>query len=125
MINVSFIIPVYNVEQYVHRCFMSLLIQESAEANIECVVVDDCSPDRSMIIVNQVISNYKGNIQFKVLTHDKNYGLSAARNTGLKHATGDYIFFVDLEGDEKDPKIKYTLDNIANLCDEFRILGSY
>ena len=124
MINVSFIIPVYNVEQYVHRCFMSLLIQESAEANIECVVVDDCSPDRSMIIVNQVISNYKGNIQFKVLTHDKNYGLSAARNTGLKHATGDYIFFVDSDDYLMPDSLQYFLDNLKENPDVEMIVGN-
>ena len=51
--------------------------------------------------------------------------LTKIESRPAKTKLGDYIFFVDLEGDEKDPKIKLTLDNIANLCDEFRILGSY
>lgn len=51
--------------------------------------------------------------------------LTKIESRPAKTKLGDYIFFVDLEGDEKDPKIKFTLDNIANLCDEFRILGSY
>lgn len=120
----SFIIPIYNVEQYVHRCFMSLLIQESAEANIECVVVDDCSPDRSMNIVNQIISDYKGNIQFKVLTHDKNRGLSAARNTGLKHASGDYIFFVDSDDYLMPDILQYFLDNLKENPDVKMVIGN-
>lgn len=124
MINVSFIIPIYNVEQYVHRCFMSLLAQESAEANIECVVVDDCSPDSSMIIVNQIISDYKGNIQFKVLTHDKNRGLSAARNTGLEHATGDYIYFVDSDDYLIPDSLHYFLDNLKKCPDVEMVIGN-
>lgn len=124
MINVSFIIPIYNVELYVHRCFMSLLIQESAEANIECVVVDDCSPDRSMNIVNQIISSYKGNIKFKVLSHDKNRGLSAARNTGLKHATGDYIYFVDSDDYLMPGSLLYFLDNMKEFPDVEIVIGN-
>jgi len=124
MIKVSFIIPIYNVEQYVYRCFMSLLTQESAEANIECVVVDDCSPDRSVNIVNQIISDYKGNIQFKVLTHDKNRGLSAARNTGLKHATGDYVFFVDSDDYLMPDSLQYFLDNLKVYPDVDIVMGN-
>ena len=124
MINVSYIIPIYNVEQYVHRCFMSLLTQETAEAHIECVVVDDCSPDRSMNIVNQIISDYKGNIQFKVLTHDKNRGLSAARNTGLKHATGDYVFFVDSDDYLMPDGLQCFLDNLKAYPDVDIVMGN-
>ncbi len=51
--------------------------------------------------------------------------LTKIESRPAKTKLGDYIFFVDLEGDEKDSKIKLTLENIANLCDEFRILGSY
>lgn len=124
MINVSFIIPIYNVEQYVHRCFMSLLAQETAEANIECVVVDDCSPDSSMNIVNQIVSDYEGNIQFKVLTHDKNRGLSAARNTGLKHAAGDYIYFVDSDDYLMPNSLQYFLDNLKVYPDVDIVMGN-
>ncbi len=124
MINVSYIIPIYNVEQYVHRCFMSLLTQGSAGANIECVFVDDCSPDKSMNIVNQIISDYKGNIQFKVLTHDKNRGLSAARNTGLKHATGDYIFFVDSDDYLMPDSLQYLLGYLKENPDVEMVIGN-
>ncbi len=124
MINVSYIIPIYNVEQYVHRCFMSLLTQGSTGANIECVVVDDCSPDRSMNIVNQIISDYKGNIQFKVLTHDKNRGLSAARNTGLKHATGDYIYFIDSDDYLMPDSLQYFLGYLKENPDVEMVIGN-
>jgi glycosyltransferase involved in cell wall biosynthesis len=103
---------------------MSLLTQGSAGANIECVVVDDCSPDRSMNIVNQIISDYKGNIQFKVLTHDKNRGLSAARNTGLKHAAGDYIYFVDSDDYLMPNSLQYFLDNLKVYPDVDIVMGN-
>jgi glycosyltransferase involved in cell wall biosynthesis len=103
---------------------MSLLAQETAEANIECVVVDDCSPDSSMNIVNQIISDYEGSIQFKVLTHDKNRGLSAARNTGLKHAAGDYIYFVDSDDYLMPNSLQYFLDNLKVYPDVDIVMGN-
>lgn len=92
---ISIIIPVYNVEQFVKRCLESVIMQKSADVGLECVIVDDCCTDNSMTIVRQLISDYNGSIIFKVIEHERNRGLSAARNTGLDVSTGDYLLFVD------------------------------
>lgn len=93
---ISVIIPVYKVEKYIRRCLESVIDQESDGFNIECLIVDDCSPDGSMMIVNDIINNYYGSvISFKIIRHDVNKGLSAARNTGIDASTGDFLFFID------------------------------
>ncbi|MCD8295941.1 MAG: glycosyltransferase [Prevotella sp.] len=90
---VSIIIPIYNVADYVSSCIKSVM--EQTYQDIECILVDDCGNDDSMEICNKLISSYQGNINFITLHHEKNRGLSAARNTGTKAATGDYIFYLD------------------------------
>ena len=87
----SIIIPVYNVEKYIVNCLNSVANQ--LYDDIECIIVDDCSPDNSMIHVASFLEQYEGKIIFKIVTHEKNQGLSAARNSGVKIATGDYLFF--------------------------------
>lgn len=91
---ISIIVPIYNVELYVEDCLKSVMNQ-SYDGHIECVVVDDCGTDGSMEIVEKLVSDYKGSITFKILHHTHNRGLSAARNTGMDAAIGDYYFFLD------------------------------
>lgn len=95
MLCISVIIPVYNVEKYVRRCLMSVIEQENCGANLECVIIDDCSLDNSVEVIQSVIGEYDGNITFFFLKHEQNKGLSVARNTGIDAAHGDYVFFVD------------------------------
>lgn len=93
---VSVIIPVYNVEKFIYRCLQSVINQDCDGFCIECVLVDDASPDKSMDIVQEIIKNYRGNtVSFIVLHHNVNKGLSVARNTGTMAATGDYVFYLD------------------------------
>ena len=93
---ISVIIPVYKVEKYVRRCIESVIAQECDKFNVECIIVDDCTPDGSMAIVQDVIDNYQGtSVSFNVLHHEVNKGLSNARNSGIKVATGDFLFFID------------------------------
>ncbi|MBO6252519.1 MAG: glycosyltransferase family 2 protein [Bacteroidaceae bacterium] len=91
---VSIIVPVYNVEPYVENCIRSVMNQ-SYGGPMECIVVDDCGADNSMCIVEKLITEYKGPVSFKLLHHEHNRGLSAARNTGMDAAIGDYLFFLD------------------------------
>lgn len=100
-IKVSIIIPVYNVEEYVERCLRSVVSQ--TYNNLECIIVDDASPDSSMSVVASFVESYKGNIPFSIIHHPENQGLSVARNTGTSHATGDYIFYLDSD-DEITPE---------------------
>lgn len=86
---VSVIVPVYNVEKYLEQCLNSILGQ--TYKNLEIIVVDDGSTDSSSKIINE----YKKKDSRIVVISQKNQGLSAARNTGIKKAQGDYIMFVD------------------------------
>lgn len=95
MVSISIIIPVYNVEQYICRCIQSIMNQEECGVQLECIIVDDSSPDNSIQIVNSCLNGYNGNIVFLIEQHPHNMGVSAARNTGIKLAKGDYLFFID------------------------------
>ena len=90
---VSIIIPVFNVAPYIKRCLDSVVAQSFQD--IECILVDDCGTDNSKEIVQQYIDNYQGQIQFKFIHHKENLGQSAARNTGIQVATGEWLFFLD------------------------------
>ena len=92
--SLSIILPVYNVEKYLERCFMSIFSQEAYLNNIEVVVVDDCSLDRSIEIA-ELWRRKHSNI--RICSHEINRGLGAARNTGIRHATHDYIWFIDTD----------------------------
>lgn len=93
---VSVIIPVYKVEEYIRRCVQSVIDQDCNGFSIECILVDDASPDKSMDIVREMVENYQGNtVSFVMLHHDVNQGISAARNTGTRVAKGDYFFYMD------------------------------
>lgn len=91
---ISIIIPVYNVEQYIVECLESVAAQ-TYQGDIECIIVDDCGNDKSIDIANKYINAYEGPIKFKIYHRKENGGLSAARNSGLQIATGDYIYFLD------------------------------
>lgn len=117
MLNFSIIIPIYNVEAYVEHCIESIFAQDSAEAEIECLIIDDCSPDGSMAIVRRMVEAYKGPITFRMLTHERNRGLSAARNTGIENATGDYILFIDSDDYLTPGSIQYFVNNLRKYPD--------
>lgn len=85
---ISFIVPVYNVETKLQKCIESILGQEEKE--IELLLVDDGSTDRS----GEICDRYKENKKVKVY-HNVNQGVSKTRNFGIEHATGKYIIFVD------------------------------
>lgn len=91
MVKLSIIIPVYNVEQYLEKCLQSCLSQDIPHKEYEIIVVNDGSPDGSLHIAERIASN---STNVSVISQE-NGGLSAARNTGLKVAKGEYIWFVD------------------------------
>lgn len=87
----SIIVPVYNVADYLPKCLDSLLAQDLLQNDYEIIVVNDGSTDNSGDIAQQYADKY-ANI---TLINQSNQGLSGARNTGIKHANGEYIQFVD------------------------------
>lgn len=86
---VSVVVPVYKAEAYITRCIESILAQ--TYNNLELILVDDGSPDQSGRICDEYTEI---DCRVKVI-HTPNQGVSCARNTGIDHATGDYLMFVD------------------------------
>lgn len=86
---ISVIVPVYKVEQYLGRCVDSILAQ--TYQNTEILLVDDGSPDNCPKMCEEYVKKYP-NIR---VFHQENKGLSGARNTGIDHAKGDYLAFLD------------------------------
>lgn len=95
---ISIIVPVYNVEKYIHRCIDSIISQNLTDW--ECILVDDGSPDNCPSICDEYA---KKDFRIKVI-HQQNKGVSSARNTGLDVASGHYIAFVDSD-DWIDPEM--------------------
>jgi len=88
--DISIIVPVYKVEEYLHRCIDSILSQTFT--NFECIIVDDCSPDKCP----EICDNYaKSDARVKIIHKVKNEGLPQARKTGFENSNGAYIQFVD------------------------------
>ncbi len=121
---ISIVIPIYNVEQYIEDCLKSVAAQ-TYEGEMECIIIDDCTPDNSCVIIERFISEHKeGNISYTLLHHSENRGLSAARNTGIDAATGDYIYFLDSD-DEITPKcIELLVEPLKNKKYDF-VIGNY
>ncbi len=74
--------------------------------DVEVLIIDDKGTDRSIGIIESLLAGYNGNISFRIIRHSENLGLSAARNTGIRAATGEYIMFMDSD------------DSIASNCIE-------
>lgn len=85
----SVIVPVYKVEPYLHRCVDSIRIQ--TYKNLQIILVDDGSPDNC----GKICDEYTELDARIIAVHQKNRGLSGARNTGLRYAKGEYVAFVD------------------------------
>ena len=86
----SVIIPVYNVEQYLPRCLDSVINQTLED--IEIICINDCSTDGSLAILKEYALKDK---RIKLIDFPENRGVSAARNTGIDNANGEYIAFLD------------------------------
>lgn len=91
---VSVIVPIFKVEQYIERCARSLF--EQTLDDMEFIFVNDCTPDKSIEILKNVIEEYPvRKPQVKILHHENNKGLTTTRNTGLAVAKGEFIVHCD------------------------------
>lgn len=96
MHSISVVIPVYNAASYLARCVQSLFDQSLKD--IEYVFVDDCSTDKSLVILYNILAKYPDKrSKVKIVQHAVNKGVSASRNTGLMNATGEYVGWVDAD----------------------------
>jgi CDP-glycerol glycerophosphotransferase len=107
----SIVVPCYRVEDFLDECLVSLRFQEYRE--VEIIVVDDGSPDRSGEIARR---HARRDLRVRVLTRE-NGGLSAARNTGITHARGEFLTFVDSDD-------VVTLDGYTSVIAALRTSGS-
>lgn len=89
-IKISVIVPVYNTEKYLKRCLESIINQNFQD--IEIIVINDCSTDNSLNLINEYMHLDKRII---LINKEKNEGLSSARNSGIKLAKGEYILHID------------------------------
>lgn len=103
---VSIVIPVYNVEKYIHDCVDSVIAQTYHD--LEIILVDDGSTDSSGIICDK----YKEKDDRIKVFHQKNGGLSAARNTGMDSAIGEYLYFLDSDDYIEPQTIERLVDTI-------------
>lgn len=94
MMKVSVIIPIFKTEKFIERCVRSLM--EQTLDSIEYIFVNDCTPDKSVEIIERVVEDYPHRKSFiKIISHEKNRGSASTRNTGLRAATGNYIIYCD------------------------------
>lgn len=98
MVKVSVLVPCYNARDFIARCARAIF--EQTYHNIECIFVDDCSPDNSIGILENVLKDYpQRKEQVKIIKHECNKGVSAARNTALRNSSGEFTVFVDSDDD--------------------------
>ncbi len=107
--HVSIIVPVYNTEKYLKKCFKS--ITEQTYSNLEIIIVDDGSTDDS----GRLCDEYAQFDDRVMVIHKENGGLSSARNEGLRNSTGEYLTFVDSDDYISKDFVEKSLD----LCKKY------
>ena len=112
-LTLSIIVPVFNVERYLAKCLDSLLSQDIEQDSYEIILIDDGSTDNCGKMCDEFASKHKSIIA----VHQKNQGLSAARNTGLKMALGRYVMFVDSDDFIQED----VLEALVNEIEEFEL----
>ena len=113
---ITVVIPCYNAEKYIVKCFDKL--NEQTYRDFDVVIVDDCSTDRSYEKILSVKDNYDFNVS--VVKNEKNSGPAISRNVGVKIADGEYIAFCDSD-DYYEPNfleimLSELIDNDAELA---------
>ena len=107
-VKLSIIVPIYNVERYLHKCVDSLLNQDLSSEEYEIILVDDGSPDHCGEICEEYAAHY-ANVK---VFHRENGGLSVARNTGIEVAKGEYVQFVDSDDYLEPNVLKALVENM-------------
>ena len=95
-IQVSIIIPVFKAKDFIIDCLKAVSSQ-TFTGSIECLLIDDCGGDNSIVLAEEYIASCDYNIDFVVLRQEYNQGPSAARNRGIREAKGEYVFFLDAD----------------------------
>lgn len=124
---VSIIIPVYGVEKYIERCARSLFAQTLDD--IEYIFINDCTMDKSMDVLQNVLEEYPSRIpQVKIIHNERNLGQAGTRTVGMKKATGEYLIhcdsddWVDVTMYEKLYKKAKDTDADVVMCNHYQVL---
>ncbi len=91
--DISVIVPIYRVEDYIERCLRSLFTQTKTDG-VEFILVNDATPDRSMEIARKIVAEYP-DLNIQIIEHSENRHVAATRQTGLNAATGEYTIQID------------------------------
>jgi glycosyltransferase involved in cell wall biosynthesis len=119
---ISIIVPVFNVEDYITSCLTSILNQDYN--NLEVVIINDKTKDRSMEVSNETISKLRKRYNVVIIEHKNNMGLSAARNSGIKNANGAYLFFLDSDDELYPYSISVLVESINKYGDLDIVIGN-
>lgn len=120
---VTIVVPVFDVSDYIERCVESVMYQ--TYKYLECIIVDDASPDDSITKCNRMISSYRGHVKFRIIHHKQNKRLSASRNTGIKAATGMYLFFLDSDDALSSDCIEKLISPILGDSNTEMVIGNF
>ena len=121
---VSVLVPVYGVERYIADCARSLLAQRETDA--EFLFIDDASPDNSIARLQEVLAACPERAaRARILHHDRNRGLAAARHTAIEAAQGEYILHVDSDDFLNDDLALARLSAEARRTDADLVFGGY
>ncbi len=129
MYEVTLAMPVYNVEQYIHKALLSVLNQSFQ--SLEFLIIDDCGSDKSMDIARDLLKDHPRAEHVKIIDHGVNRGTGATKNSALDAARGKYIFFMDSD-DELTPTAieelhklieKHKVDFVVAGYDKFTLEG--
>jgi glycosyltransferase involved in cell wall biosynthesis len=112
----SVIIPLYNKEKYIENTLKSIFNQTFID--YEIIIIEDCSTDNSLEIVKAFKSD-----KIRIVQHDKNKGLSASRNTGIKNASANYVAFLDAD-DIWNPTYLEKIHSLINQFPEAKLFGT-
>lgn len=119
MPKISVVVPVYKVEEYIHRCVNSIINQTFSD--IEIILVDDGSPD----ICGDICDEYAYKDTRVKVVHKENGGLSDARNAGAAYAEGEYIIFIDSDDYIEKDMLEYMYQNICKYQVDMATCGAY
>ena len=119
-VRVTIIVPVFNAENTLRDCVATICAQ--SEKNIQIILVDDCSSDHSLEICEELAKNDN---RIEIYTQEKNQGPSAARNIGIAHAKGKYVYFCDADDRMTSDCIEFLEKNISEDNVDMAVCGYY
>lgn len=122
-IKVTIVIPVYKVEKFIARCLQSILNQTMTQG-VECLIIDDCSPDKSMDIVYSLINQSSSNLIFRIIRNKQNMGIAYVRDLGIIESRGKYLTYIDSD-DYCEPNTIEAMYTLAEKENAEMIIADY